>query len=228
MKRRVQKKNTEEDKGSVVIETCPTFLLKGVNPAVIFSEYKEGKYNGLSISDFRKVKVSMKNTNVMSIGIDEMSNIYTSLDNNNISQVYATSNCLFFNSFISGNPTIFTCSGCSRKFDHPPVGIPIRENIYDEIYVYDTPTCHCDLRCAFADFLKNEKKYSVYTEYFLKKAWKIKTGKDTMYPVFGNLLAQNGGSLDESELFSDTHEYRPTNKVVFCPMKLVYQKVKQQ
>jgi len=231
-------------KDGIILSINPTFFLKKVDPFDLYQKYNSGCFSNLDISLFLDINVKIKNKkiNVLSLGNDKESDLFSQIDNHNQIQIFATTNCNYYNAFnnleVDYRKKEYKCDWCDRSFIHTPKGIPIEKEIFisnsenKEIKIYHTPTCHCTLSCAYATYIWETSnirspKFSLYNKSYslLKELFNLESlfMKESPDP---KLAKWNGGSLEEREFFQEKEKFVTIGDIVFSPAKIIYEKIK--
>lgn len=223
----------------------PTILLKGINPTLLFEEYKKGTFSYLPTSK-NKIKYA-NNANILapSYGKDNSFPIFCLKDKNNCDVIRTTTG---FNDYeiytkTGGNlPVGGRCEYCREDFETTAIGYPLNyeektillsdsENVYRTIYTFWVEGKFCSFECALGYVRIILSKPSDYkdtttrdSERLLKLLYKL------MHPDAGilrpaqepRLLITNGGALTKEQWQNSKHIYTRTDKIVIIPAKVEY------
>ena len=222
-------------KKEVILSSTPTIFLKGLVPTVLYSEFESGKFTYFNLEYIKIFKINLTGnlSNISTVGKDSLSDIFTKNNTSNNVKVFCTDNCSFFNVFNQGINENTKCYYCRRKFSGPMLGSPVKYERFftdnqDEILVFHCVTCDCSFECANSsiDFYVPEDQRALARTILNFAFEKSHPGKTLKKALDWRLLKENGGSLEESDYISNTHRYVKLSNVVFCPIKNIYEKIK--
>lgn len=219
------------------VTIIPGFFLRGVDTINVKGQYNKGhftKYKLDTLKDY-KIDFSGKTISIVPVGNDDTSDIFSKTNTSNITSIFATSNCKTFNNFIHPNigVTGIKCDWCRDVLKTDPVGIPIKIDFIEDYLVCHTPTCHCSFECAFASLIDDSKflkpNYTADSVVYLNIMFNRIFPDEKLLPAPDwKLHKNNGGSLDENEFQLNSHTYQKTGRAIFCPVKTIYSKIKNE
>lgn len=208
----------------------PTFLLKNINPNLLYKKYKSGYFNRPIINKtlIEIVKPQLKTT--------------TLNQNAEINNKVVTSGEKFVEMFTSKGSKIpmgGRCQGCTRDFTTEQIGYPlayeckylINENDeYKPTHIFWTEGCFHSYECCLKYIRKTNRgivkdNLMIDAEIMLKLMYHLSTGINEPLEADNDslLLDCNGGSLNEEE-FKNT-KYVRSNTVIKIPAQVVYNRV---
>jgi hypothetical protein len=224
-------------RNEIIKSVEPCLFMRGINARAVSIDYENSKYAFLNLDYLKNYKIDLttKVTKISTIGKDNMSDTFTKTNMGGQIKIFSTTNAKFFNHFVYGLSENMVCQWCRRQIeDGPigPVGIPIRLTITEGVYRFDVVSCNCGFRCALAQL--NDEMYTprkiitpesgvlLNTAYSMS----VEAPAPKLVPAPDwRLRKANGGSIDDSDFFSETHTYVNSSSVVFCPVKIIYEKI---
>lgn len=220
----------------------PTFLLKGLDPNKLLSDYQAGFFTRQPTIK-SKIKIA-QNMAILApkYGISNHDPVFSLKDRNNCSVVIATTNHSNFEVFTRDGGQLQTggrCMRCTGDIPGVAIGYPIgyRETPvltntegaarYRLLYTFWTEGRFCDFECALGyvrSVLARPANYRDTTirdsERMLKLLYKL------MYPTAGPLRpAQDPnllGALTKEEWKDPRHVYVRTDRILMIPAKVEY------
>lgn len=224
----------------------PTFLLRGLDPNKILSDYQSG-YFSRPISAKTKITISQNATILApTYGSTNQSPIFSIKDRNNSSVVIATTGHSNFEVFTSNGgklPVGGKCGCCSEDFTHVSVGYPIayqettvlmnddpdpKKAHYRVIYSFYVEDSFCDFECALYYVRKFVSRPADQRDTTLRDSERLlKLLYKLMYPTAPplrsaqnpRLLISHGGSLTREQWKDVRHIYIATDRILMIPTK---------
>ena len=228
------------------VQTKYTFLLKGIDPNKLLSDYKSGKFSVVS-ENVKKFPLAPNNKLIAPVyGTSDSDPVFSIKDKNNNSIVIATAGHDNYELFMANNgepPCIGgRCDFCKRDFDTQNIGYPVAHEEYTLLvnddephykihYVFWMHTETCSLECGLSEIRKHQCRRSEHkdnlsknSESMIHKLFKL------MYPGSGvlrpaqdpKLLKINKGSLTKEEWENPKFLYKQTDRILMLPIKLEY------
>lgn len=227
-----------------------TFLLRGIEPAKILTDYQNGYF-----SRPREVKSKFRiaqNTTILAptYGNSNQAGIYAIKDRNNSNVVIATTNQANFEVFTKTGgelPKGGRCPVCLQDFDHEAIGYPLayqettiltnadpdpKKGVYRIIYTFWVDDARfCCFEHAYW-YVRNilirpadQRDTTIRnSEQLLQLLFMfMHPGKKLLLPANDpKLLISNKGSLTNEEWQNNRHLYVATDRVVVIPLKREY------
>lgn len=222
------------------IRIFPTFLLKGVDPVKLVSDYKSGK--------FSRDKQEKKQIEIMEV-ISPLSPVYSEdrnkgmfiiKDRNNTSIVIATSNHANYVTYRKTGSTIKgqICRVCFDEVKEEAVGYPIF--FYEEVYFtqderaqikyhFLTEGFFCSFECALRHVRRNMSLQANFrditmrdSERWLLFLFKLMHPDEILREAQDPDLLLPTGSLTREEWSDKKHVYIKTDRIVITPAKVEY------
>lgn len=227
----------------------PTFLLKGLDPNKLLSDYQTGFFSR-PVSTKQKIKIA-QNTAILAptYGTTNYSPIYCVKDRNNCSIVIATTGHSDFEVFTrtgGGLPVGGRCEHCKEDFTETAMGYPVgyqeltvltnddqdpKKARYRILYTFWVEGKFCTFECALGCLRPILSQSSDYRDTTLRDSERmLKMLYKFMYPTAGplrpaqdpRLLRINGGSLTKEEWQDSRHVYTRTDRILMIPAKVEY------
>lgn len=224
----------------------PTFLLKGVDPNKVLSDYNNGYFSNNN-SNKSEIKLA-NNTAILApnYGTNNLSPIFCLKDKNNCNIIIATTGHSDFQIYTTQGgslPTGGRCDFCKEDFTNTAVGYPVGyqeqtllsnndgASKYRIFYTFWVEGKFCSFECAlgYVQLILAHPSYTRDTtirdsEHLLKLLYKL------MYPTSNTLrpsqdprlLKVNGGSLSKEEWQDNRHIYVRTDRILMIPAKVEY------
>ena len=210
-----------------IVNIVPTFLLRGIRPATVIENYRNGKYADLSISSLisNKINLSAVSTaSLVSYGHTPESDVYTYRNASNNQQVIATTNhqaYSFFNKSGGHLPMGGHCYWCHRNYNQESVGIPIKMEVqyiqvppttdgpphYEKQLIYYCDQCsYCSFECCLAGLKREHRIIEMSRNPFYFNSEQLLRGMHArVYPEAKPLIEANHFTLLKSNTggFSD-------------------------
>ncbi len=227
----------------------PTFLLKGVDPAKLLSDYHAGVFSR-PIPVKAPIRVA-HNSSVLAptYGTSNQDPIFTIKDRNNNSVVIATSNHAPFETFTSSGGTLpkgGRCEFCRDDFEHTIIGYPLAyeeetiltpsmedptQSVYRVIYIFWVEGRFCSFECCLAYVRNTMMRPADHRDTMIRDSERmLKLLHKLSYPASGSLrtaqdprlLKCNGGPLSREEWLDQRHTFVRTDRVLMIPAKAEY------
>lgn len=228
-------------------KVTPTFLLKGIDPQKIISDYQAGVFSTPTHAK-QKIKISQNSTILSpSYGSSNQDAIFCIKDKNNCSTVVATSGHEDYQIYTRTGgflPKGGRCELCKEDFVETAIGYPVGFNEhtiltnddsdinnakYRTLYIFWVEGRFCSFECSlgFVQMILSKPfdrdNTLLDSEFLLKLLFKL------MHPL-GNLRASqdprllktNGGSLTKEQWQDKKHIYVRTERILMIPVKVEY------
>lgn len=210
------------------VKIVPTFLLKGVDPKVVLSQYQKGFFNREPVEK-SPIKEGASNFFRRKYSTDVNDGVFKINNKNNFNIIIATTGHELCKNFpedkLGGR-----CRMCNRDFTHERTGIPVAHDVCTlaseegmlEIYnVFWTHGVFCNDRCVYG-FLDSFKDPYPNSLAWLKTMHSIRYPNDRDFRPCNDpfLLKINGGSLEDEEW--ETQYFSPIGNVLLIPVKTEY------
>lgn len=224
----------------------PTFLLKGIDPNKLLTDYKAGVFATLAL-DKSKITISTASKVIApQYGSSNKDPIYCVKDKNNCNIIIATTNHSDYEVYTKNGGTLPTggrCEYCHDEFTGTAVGYPlnfkettvlVNENGVTRqrlLYTFWVEGKFCSFECALgyinnilgrpADFRDFSHRDS---ERWLRLLHRLTYPNAKQLKAAPNprLLKSNGGSLTKEEWQYPQHSYSRTDRVLIIPAKVEY------
>lgn len=204
----------------------PTFLLRGLDPSQIISDYQAGKFS--CVSDVPSKVTLAASISVTDYNDSPDSEIYYIRNRSNNQVNVITTNHQAYKAAQDGtsyHPQ--HCLWCRRSFDTEPVGIPTRMVVTDQTYTFfvDRPS-YCSFECCLAEICRDNYRchrdpFLVDAETLIRFFYRLATGEDQLRPAPDWwLLDVNGGPLTYDDY--KVHHYSRTPSIITLPFKMTY------
>lgn len=227
----------------------PTFLLKGLDPNKLLTDYQAGFFSRSSIV---KTKITIaQNTAILAptYGTTNQSPVFCVKDRNNCSVIIATTGHADYEVFTRTGgdlPVGGRCDHCKDDFTHTAVGYPVgyqeltaltndetdsKKARYRVLYIFWVEGKFCTFECALGYVRIILSRPSDYRDTTLRDSERmLKTLYKLTYPTAPllrpaqdpKLLRINGGSLTKEEWQDNRHVYIRTDRILMIPAKVEY------
>lgn len=227
----------------------PTFILKGVDPVVLLSDYQSGFFTRPHTVKARFSVESNDPILAPSYGETNKDPIFTFKDRNNCSVIFATTEHETFKVFTSTGgqlPEGGRCDYCKEDFTHTAIGYPIdaqeqtiltndsndvTKAVYRVYYVFWTEGEFCDFECMLGYIRNILSRPAEYRDTTLRDSERM--AKKLYYLTYPNapplrpasdprLLKSRRGSLTREQWKNQSHIYVRTDRVLMIPAKVEY------
>lgn len=222
----------------------PTFLLKGIRPSDIISDYSKGLFRKRE-GEVATIQIA-KPVAILapSYGSTSSCAIFSVKDKHNSNIIIATTTHRDFEVYQKNGgdlPEGGRCDFCKEDIEGTCVGYPLgyKENtilcgdppVYRNTYTFWVEGRFCSFECSLA-FVRNvlSRPFRYRDTTFHDSEWMLKFLYRLMHPNKGplraaqdpRLLISNGGSLSEEEWKDSRHFYLRTDRVLMVPAKVEY------
>ena len=228
------------------VQNKHTFLLKGIDPSKLLSDFKNGKFLNIP-NEIKRFPLSQNNKLIAAVyGSCDKDPIFSIKDRNNNSVVIATTGHENYELFMANNgetPIMGgRCDFCKQDFDTQNLGYPVAHEEYTLLvnnfdpyykvhYVFWMDGETCSLECSLSEIRKSQCRHSEYkesstknSEYMLHKLFKLMyPNSEVLRPAQKHtLLKSNKGSLTKEEWENPKFLYKPTDRILLLPIKVEY------
>lgn len=225
-----------------ITHITPTFLLKGIDPVKVITNYLNRKYDSLRLP-LTKITTATNFTPVSLLprygdSVNDQTYIYRDKTNNQ--QIITTSNHYSYSivrdNIENGRPIQLLvkgkCRWCHLELKVEPVGIPIKiEILGNRSYVFHVDGQYCSFECCYAGLKRLNIPNPYYRDpLYMDSEQMLKLMYSVIYPNAGRLreapdwtlLKENDGPLDAKEFFNNSHIYQRTTNIILLPVKIEY------
>lgn len=211
----------------------PTFLLKDIDPNILYKKYKEGYFN----RDIpKKCKIKIVHPEVI------QSTIFKPKEQNCVNHIKITlsgeNDVEFFKS--NGNKIILggRCDYCKCDFETEKIGYPLiyenkqiltKDETYKNIHIFWIEGSFCSYECclSYVKLINNnlvKDNLMMDAEVMLRFLYYLLYNNTTPLLEANDpkLLKSNGGSLSHEDWKNNNVQYVRTNNVIKIPAEVVY------
>lgn len=223
----------------------PTFLLKGLDPNKLLSDYHAGFFSR-SPAAKSKIKIAQNMTILApKYGISNHAPVFCLKDRNNCSVVVATTNHTGFEVFTRTGgqlPTGGRCMRCTQDIPGVAMGYPVgyqevtvltnadvnpQNARYRVLYTFWVDGRFCDFECTLAYIQSMLARPAIYRDTTIRDSERmLKLMFRLMHPTAGPLRpAQDPGllgALTDEEWKDPRHVYVRTDRILMIPAKVEY------
>ena len=219
----------------------PTFILKGLDPNKLLSDYQSGFFSRTPIS--KSEIVISENTTILApiYGSSNYDPVFRIKDKNNSSVIIATTGDDNFQIFTRTGGSLIVggrCDYCKQDFSEVSIGYPLGykectiltndDSIprYRILYSFWVEGELCSFECALSELRRtlsgsetignSERLLKMLHKFMYPNAKILRPAQDI------KLLRENRGSLTKNEWIDPKHVYVRTDRILMIPAKVEY------